>query len=169
MRRTPNTMPAFAAAALLALAGCGTGPIKVPEDASSVTGGLGLRLWHAKTDTRQYEYFTVDPNGTLGYGGGMKGFDRLVDWTGPLTKDEAARLREIVMAAHWLDAESPGREGKDPVRTEVCVLNGSAERSFAISGPDEAVNRTVELLSKAAQRRFDRFMQRLPEAGVQAR
>ena len=152
---------------LAGVPGCDTAPIKVPEDPGSATGGLGLRLWYARPATRQYEYFTVDPDGTLGYGGGMKGFNREVDWRGPLTKDEATRLREVVDAAHWLDAEKPGREGAESTVAEVSVRAGGAERSFTINGPDDAVARTVELLSKAAQRRFDRYMQRLPDAGVQ--
>jgi hypothetical protein len=38
-----------------------------------------------------------------------------------------------------------------------------------IAGPDQAVDRAMEVLGGAAKRRFDRFMQRLPEAGVQPR
>lgn len=168
MVRAAAVAAALVACGLL-LSGCDTGPIKVPEDASSVTGGLGLRLWHARPGTRQYEYFTVDPDGMLGYGGGMKGFDRAVDWRGPLTADEAGRLRAIVDAAHWLDAPNPGREGTETSVAEITLRAGGSERSFTINGPDDAVTRTVELLSKAAERRFDRFMQRLPEAGSQRR
>lgn len=169
MRRRAAAIAFAAVAAVAVVPGCDTAPIKVPEDASSVTGGLGLRLWYARPDTRQYEFFTVDPDGTLGYGGGMKGFNREVDWRGPLTKDEAIRLRQVVDAAHWLDAEKPGREGAETTVAEVSVRAGGAERSFTINGPDDAVARTVELLSKAAQRRFDRYMQRLPDAGTQRR
>lgn len=164
---------AIAALVLLAcgpaLTGCDTGPIKVPEDPASVTGGLGLRLWYARPATRQYEYFTLDPDGMLGYGGGMKGFDRAVDWRGQLTSDEAARLRAIIDAAHWLDAPSPGREGTESTVAEISLRAGGSERSFTINGPDDAVTQAVALLSKAAERRFDRFMQRLPEAGAQRR
>lgn len=167
--RPAAAIACLVAAAAMAVPGCDSAPIKVPEDPASITGGLGLRLWYARPGTRQYEYFTVDPDGTLGYGGGMKAFDREVDWRGPLTKDEAAGLRQVVDAAHWLDGAAPGREGKETTVAEVSVRAGNAERSFTINGPDDAVSRIVELLSKAAQRRFDRYMQRLPDAGVQRR
>ena len=65
------------AAALLAA--CETAPIAAPSDASSPTRGLGMQLWYARTDTKQYEYFVVGEDGSLAFGGGMKAFDRETD------------------------------------------------------------------------------------------
>jgi hypothetical protein len=135
---------AAAALAALAAAGCASAPVTPPADAGP-TRGLAMRLWWARTDTRQYEYFVVGADGSLAYGGGMRAFERQTEWTGRLTDDEGARLRAIVDAAGWLTAAEPS------------------------VGPDQAVDRAVELLGAACKRRFDRFMQRLPEAGVQKR
>lgn len=161
-----------AVAGLLAsvlLAACETAPIAAPADPSSPTRGLGMQLWYARTDTRQYEYFVVGEDGSLAFGGGMKAFDRETEWKGRLTDDEGARLRAVVGAAKWLESEDPARKTAETPIAEFVLRSGGSERKFAIQGPDEAVLQVVEVLSKASARRFDRYMQRLPDAGVQPR
>lgn len=165
----PLRRAAPAIAAILSIASCTSAPVPVPEDASSPTRGLGLQLWYAHLDTRRYEYFQLAPDGTLGYGGGMKAFNREVEWTGKATAEEAARVRAIVDAAGWLTAADPSRKSKASPVAEIVVRSGRADRAFEIDGPDEPVVQVVEVLSKAATRRFDRFMERLPEAGSQPR
>ena len=163
---------AFALRALLGMlalcaSACVSAPIAVPNDPASPTGGLGLQLWYAHTDTRQYENFRVSIDGTLSYGAGMKAFDRQFEWNGALTPEEATRVRAIVDAAKWLTAEDPALHTAEVPLAEIAVSNGDKDRHFNIQGPNEAVVQLVEVLSKAAQRRFDRFMQRLPDAGTQ--
>lgn len=159
---------AAAALAALAAAGCASAPVTPPADAGP-TRGLAMRLWWARTDTRQYEYFVVGADGSLAYGGGMRAFERQTEWTGRLTDDEGARLRAIVDAAGWLTAAEPSVErAATPVAEMVFAVPGG-EREVRVAGPDQAVDRAVELLGAACKRRFDRFMQRLPEAGVQKR
>ena len=163
---------AFALRALLGMlalsaSACVSAPIAVPNDPASPTGGLGLQLWYCRADTRQYENFRVSVDGTLSYGGGMKAFDRQFEWNGALTPEEATRVRAIVDAAKWLTAEDPALHTAEVPLAEIAVSNGDKDRHFNIQGPNEAVVQLVEVLSKAAQRRFDRFMQRLPDAGTQ--
>jgi hypothetical protein len=155
--------------AVALLAACETAPIAVPSDASSPTRGLGMQLWYARTDTRQYEYFVVGEDGSLAFGGGMKAFDRETEWNGRLTDDEGTRLRAIVDAAKWLEAEDPARKTAETPIAEFVLRSGGSERKFSIEGPDDAVKQAIEVLSKASARRFDRYMQRLPDAGVQPR
>lgn len=157
------------AACLWLLVSCASAPVVPPSGAPGPTGGLGMRLWHARTDTRQYEYFVVGADGSLAYGGGMKAFERQTEWSGRLSDEEGARLRAIVDAAGWLTAAEPSAErAANPVAEMVFTVPGG-ERDVRIAGPDQAVDRAMEVLGGAAKRRFDRFMQRLPEAGVQPR
>lgn len=156
-------------ALLASLCACVSAPIAVPSDPASPTGGLAMQLWLARTDTKQYQAFRVAADGAFSYGGGMKAFDRQYEWQGRLTDDEARQLRAIVDRAAWLTAKDPSREGSATTIAEVAVGNGAGERSFTIAGRDEAVDQVEALLSKAASRRFDRYMQRLPDAGPQPR
>ena len=158
---------ALLGALLLCAAACVSAPIAVPNDPASPTCGIGLKLWYGRADTRQYEYFRVSIDGTLSYGGGMKAFDRQFEWNGALTPEEAKRVRAIVDAAKWLTAEDPSLHTAEVPLAEIAVSNGDKDRNFNIQGPNEAVVQLAEVLSKAAQRRFERFMQRLPDAGTQ--
>lgn len=160
---------AFLAALGLAHAGCETTPLVPPSDPASPTGGIAMDLWFARPESRRYEWFVVGADGSLGYGGGMKGFDRQVEWRGALTPDEASGLRAIVDAAGWMTEKDPSRAGGATPVAEIVVRAGGKERAFDVAGPSAPVDRAVELLSKAATRRFDAFMQRLPEAGPQPR
>ncbi len=160
----------LAGCALLAvLAGCETTPLAPPSDPASPTGGVAMDLWFARPESRRYEWFVVGADGSLGYGGGMKAFDRQVEWRGALTPEEATGLRAIVDAAGWMTAKDPSCAGGATPVAEIVLRAGGKERAFDVSGPSAPVDRAVELLSKAATRRFDAFMQRLPEAGPQPR
>lgn len=163
----------LACAALVALlgaaVGCDSTPLVPPSDPSSPTGGVGMELWFARPDTRQYEWFVVGADGGLGYGGGMKAFERQVEWRGALTPDEASRLRGIIDAAGWMTAKDPSLKAGTAPLAEIVLRAGGKERAFDVAGPSAPVDLAVELLSKAATRRFDAFMERLPEAGPQPR
>lgn len=174
-RRACGALARAAAAALLAAlaaagTACTTAPVAPPADAASPTGGLGFSLWFARPETKQYEFYVVEPDGRFSCSGGLKAFERITDWTGRLTDDEAKRLRAIVDSAKWLTAAEPSRD--DPKRTpvfEMLLKAPSGEREVVIRGADPAAEQAAQLLAEAAKRRFDRFMQRLPDAGTQPR
>jgi hypothetical protein len=153
-------------AAALVVPGCVTGPVVPPQDVASPTGGVGIDLWVAKVDARQYEYFRVRPDGGLEYAGGLPAFNREIQWKGALTAEESAAVRAAIDRAGWMTAPSPGRSGAGDRRAEIVLRVPGAERAFEIDGPDDAVDALVRTLSGAASRRFDAFMQRLPEAGA---
>ena len=160
---------ALVAAVAAGAASCTSAPVAAPQGGEGPMGGVGVELWYARTDTRQYEYYVVRPDGGFSVAGGMKAFERQPEWTGRLQDDEAKRLRAIVDAAGWLTADDPSRTGANTPVAEITLRVPGGERELTIEGKDPQVEQAVELLSTAARRRFDRFMQRLPEAGVQKR
>lgn len=166
MIKTCRSIPAVVLACAAFLAGCVSAPIVPPSDAASPTGGMGLALWWWKYEASQYEYFVLHVDGTLDYAGGMKAFDRQIEWTGKVTPDVAKQVRAIVDQAGWMTMEDPNRDTERSPLAELVVSNGAKERSFTIRGPNEPVIRIRELLTKAAAARFDKEMQSLPEAGT---
>lgn len=151
----------------VAAVSCTTGPLPVPNDAASPTGGLGLDLWTARTDSQQYEFFRVHPDGRFDYGGGVRAFGRGTDWSGALSPEDARTVRQVVEDAGWMTAAEPGREGAKTPIAEIVLRAGGKERAFTITGESAEVKRLADLLRTVASRRFDSFMQRLPEAGPQ--
>ncbi len=153
----------------LVMSACGNKPLASPNDVSSPTGGVGLTLWYAQVPTRQYQYFVLEPNGTLSYAGGLPALNRKIEWTGPLTPEEGKQVRTLIDNAGWLTAENPARTQADTPLAEFRLQSEGRSRSFEIRGPDESVQSLVHTLQKAADRRFERFLQRLPDAGPQRR
>ena len=151
----------------IAAVSCTSGPLPVPNDAASPTGGLGLDLWTARTDSQQYEFFRVHPDGRFDYGGGVRAFGRGTDWSGALSPEDARTVRQMVDDAGWMTAAEPGREGAKTPIAEIVLRAGGKERAFTITGESAEVKRLADLLRTVASRRFDSFMQRLPEAGPQ--
>ena len=148
-------------------AACTSGPLPVPQDAASPTGGLGIDLWTARIDSQKYEFFRVHPDGRLEYGGGVRAFGRGTDWSGQLPPEEARKVRQLVDEAGWLTAEDPSRAGAKTPIAEIILRAGGKERTFTIAGESAEVGRIADILRAVANRRFDSFMQRLPEAGPQ--
>ncbi len=154
-----------AAIAVAAFTGCTSAPIVPPSDAQSPTGGLDLAIWYAKTDTRQYQYFVLSADGVLQYGAGMVAFNRGTDWKGQITADEGKEIRSIIDGANWMTAKDPSLKTEESPVAEITVANGKAERFFTIQGPNEPVVRITQILGGVADKRFDRLMRSLPEAG----
>lgn len=146
---------------------CSSGPIPVPQDAASPTGGLGMDLWTARTDSQQYEFFRVHPDGRLQYGGGVRAFGRGTDWSGRLSPEDARSVRQAVDEAGWMTAADPSRDAAKTPIAEIVLRAEGKERAFTIAGEDAVVKRIADVLRTAASKRFDSFMQRLPEAGPQ--
>ena len=167
MQTITRAVSALALAALLA--GCVSAPIVPPSDAASPTGGMGLQLWWGRLDTRQYEFLTLYTDGSLDYAGGMKAFDRQVEWHGAASPDICRQVRAIVDQAGWMTGQDPNQDTEKSPIAELVVSNGHKDRSFTVRGPNESVIRIRELLSKAADARFAKELQQLPEAGQQRR
>jgi hypothetical protein len=81
--------------------------------------------------------------------------------------DDARTVRKIVDEAGWMTVAEPGRDGGKTPIAEIFLRSGGKERTFTITGESAEVKRLADLLRTVASRRFDSFMQRLPEAGPQ--
>ena len=126
--KTFRAVPAVVLACVAFLAGCVAAPIVPPTDPASPTGGMGLSLWWFKYEASQYEYFVLHVDGTLDYAGGMKAFDRQIEWTGKVTPDVAKQVRAIVDQAGWMTMEDPNRDTERSPLSELKALDAEADR-----------------------------------------
>jgi len=170
MMRWARSLGAVACmAAMTLLAACVGPPLVPPQDAASVTGGLGMNLWFAQVKTRQYQYFEVRADGTLSYGGGMVAFDRRTEWKGRLSPEQGRAFREAVDRAGWMTAAQPATgEGDDEI-AEITLFADDASRAFTIRGADAHVAELVKSLQAIANSRFRRELDALPQPGLQPR
>ena len=148
--------------------GCNALPTKLESPGAC---GISLMIWSREPSEAKYEYFEVD-RGTFGYGGGKDGLAMAPSWETPLSPDQCAALREIAQRGGWMSTDPPAAvpvlEGGDRL-ADVAVMWEGGQRQFAASGDDPSVREAVEMLSQIAAARFQRQLDRLPEAGKQPR
>ena len=149
-------------------AGCNALPTKL---ASPGACGISLMIWSREPNEAKYEYFEVD-GGTFGYGGGKDGLAMVPSWETPLSPDQCAKLREIASRGGWTAETQPTPlpvpEGGERL-ADVAVMWDGGRRQFSASGNDPNVREAIEMLSAIADVRFQRQLDRLPEAGKQSR
>lgn len=152
----------------LAPAGCNALPTKL---ASPGACGISLMIWSREPKEAKFEYFEVD-GGIFGYGGGKDGLAMVPSWETPLSPDQCTKLREIASRGGWTAEEQPTPvpvpEGGDRL-VDVAVMWTDGRRQFSASGDDPSVREVLALLSAIAAVRFERQLDRLPEAGKQVR
>lgn len=128
------------------------------------TGGISLELRDAPEPTAASLY-RVELDGTLRFAGGQAARDRRFTWSGPLTDEEIARLRQIIRddrldAGRELPAATPS-----PRRTDLRLRLPGGNLRYRLEGEVPAVEALRGLLEEASRRRLDSFMQRLPKPG----
>lgn len=158
---------AVVATAAALLSGCASAPLAPPHEAGSPTDGLGLELWFARIPTVQYQYFVVKADGTLEFGGGMAALNRQTEWKGKLTAEEGKTVRTLIDEAGWLTAESPNKKDGETPLAEIALMADGKSREVTISGANPQVQAVVDALQQVANQRLERYMRRLPDAGLQ--
>jgi len=147
---------------------CNALPTKL---ASPGACGISLMIWSREPKESKYEYFEVD-GGTFGYGGGKDGLALVPSWETPLSPDQCAKLRDIASRGGWTSTAQPTSvpppAGSDQV-ADVAVMWDGGRRQFSASGNDPYVREAITVLSAIAAVRFERQLDRLPEAGKQSR
>ncbi len=130
---------------------------------TDATGGISLTLW--RNDSNAASYYTVDRDGTIGFGGGQDARLYRTSWTGALTPEEITQLQQIV-DEHDGFRSSPGTEGETndlQYRLEIRSAAGTFRQSWRGESPE--VTPLEALLDAAARRRLEGFLDTLPRAG----
>jgi len=133
--------------------------------------GISVMIWSREPQEAKYEYFEVD-GGIFGYGGGKDGLAMVPSWETPLSPEQCAKLREIASRGGWTAVEPPTPmpvpEGGERL-ADVAVMWDGGRRQFSTSSDDPQVREAIAMLKAISAARFQRELDRLPEAGKQAR
>ena len=155
-------------ATVLSQSACNALPTKL---ASPGACGISLMIWSREPKEAKYEYFEVD-GGTFGYGGGKDGLAMVPSWETPLSPEQCAKLREIASRGGWTSVEPPSplpvHEGGGRL-ADVAVMWDGGRRQFSTTSDDPEVREAIAMLRGISAARFQRELDRLPEAGKQPR
>jgi len=111
--------------------------------------------------------YQVHDDGTLGFGGGWRARLGSVTWTGPLTTDEITQLRDLLAQHHWF-RPPPTATGQPPDQMYRVDIHSPEGRSqFRIKGEHPDLQPIQALLARAALRRLESDLERLPKPSSQ--
>ncbi len=131
------------------------------------TCGIAMAIWMTHPTDARYEYFRID-DGKLHYGGGRDALMLKTSWSTPLTAEQCAAVRELVLKAGWLSPEMSSSETeKNEATASVAIAWDEGRCQFRLAGGAPSVVAVVEYLEVIARTRFKPSIDRLPEAGPQ--
>jgi hypothetical protein len=151
------------AAVAIAMSACRTAPDGA-SGSKDVTGGAFIEL-EVRRPGGSLARYRVEPSGLLSFAGGDDAVAGRYSWSGPLTDDEAARLRELLDVHGWrAGAEPAGGKPPGDERYEVSVRQPAGRRRFVLPLADPGAVAIHDLLESAARRRHEEFLRSLPRA-----
>ncbi len=146
--------------------GCNTLPTSKEKPGEC---GIGLAIWLREPRSAQYQYFTID-QGTFSYGAGLAALDLKTYWKTSLSLEQCGSIHAIAESAGWFSANPPNTppEERGPV-ADIAVAWADGRQQFVVNGTDASVKEMTDFLANIAAARFRPELDRLPEAGKQAR
>lgn len=156
------TIAALLTASAGLIAACGSG-VRAGKR-SSPTGGVALRM--LITDGQSsHALYVVEPDGTIGFGGGWAAMDDRTTWTGPLSVQELETLAALLREHGWFDgkpeADDPDDTGRHTIRFAF------PDGGWRISAPHggRSIAPIRQFLRTVSMRRNQAVFDQLPEPG----
>ncbi|MSR43885.1 MAG: hypothetical protein EXS15_00795 [Phycisphaerales bacterium] len=129
--------------------------------------GIGLVIWLRHPASSQYQYFTID-DGLFAYGAGRDALNLKTSWQIQLSSEQCAAVCKIAADGQWLSKSPPTGSGAErQVTADIAVVWGGGQQQFVVVGDNESVREMTDILSAIADARFQRMLDRFPEAGKQ--
>jgi hypothetical protein len=132
----------------------------------SATGGLELTLF-VRDATEAEAFFQVNADGTLGWAGGIYARLHSPKWTGAMTAEEIAQLRQLINDRDFFRVR-PASSEEPPKQIYRILINAPEHRArFTVKGHSPELEPIRELLAKASLRRLEDDLNRLPAPSSQ--
>ncbi|HMN96948.1 MAG TPA: hypothetical protein PKC43_10665 [Phycisphaerales bacterium] len=131
-----------------------------------MTGGIDLTVESRDIASQRIVAFTVLANGQVTFSGGKDAVARRVGWTGELTAEQGAALRELLERDGWLDGTAASSGAPRSLLFRAVVRGGPhGSKRYDLRGTSDAAARLEAFLDQATRARHAAFLQSLPEAG----
>ena len=115
------------------------------------------------------EYYTLERDGTFGFGGGMDArFDR-TSWTTQLNAEEMQGLRDLILEQGWLKGALTSSKQPPNARYRIEMRLGQQSLLKSIKGENEHVEPVRLALRDIANRRLKPDLERLPKPNLEQR
>ncbi|MCH7602220.1 MAG: hypothetical protein IIB54_05600 [Planctomycetes bacterium] len=110
-------------------------------------------------------YYTVDSDGTLGFGGGLDArFDR-ISWTGSMQDDELSELLALIEQNQLFERKPVGTGEPKSLRWRFELSGPKGWKRSRLTGECPILRQVYELLDASSRKRFDGILETLPKPG----
>lgn len=127
---------------------------------------LTLRIEESKNKAA---YYTVDTDGTLGFGGGLDARFERITWTGPMQDDELAELLALIERNQLFERKPVGTGEPKSLRWRFEVSGPKGWKRSRLTGECPILRQVYELLDAISRRRFEGILETLPKPGQQGK
>ena len=110
-------------------------------------------------------YYTVDSNGTLGFGGGMDARFNRISWTGSMQDEELSELLALIEQNQLFDRKPVGNGEPKSLRWRFEVSGPKGWKRSRLTGECPILRQVYELLDASSRKRFDGIIETLPKPG----
>jgi hypothetical protein len=148
---------------LALLTGCATdGSIlhPMPDQMS----GLFLEISVEKPPD-SFALYSVKKDGTISFGGGKEARQGETTWTDELSDEERVKIVAMVEQFGWLHSGPVSSKTNPEHEYAVSARRGSTRMSVEVTGDNPQVVEMVSYLDQICRRRFDAFIESLPQPG----
>lgn len=151
------------------IAGCQE-PDRPPEAPRAVSDVYGLSLTLDLRDASgAEEYYTVDRDGLLGFGGGMDARFERVSYEGLLSPTDMADLERLIQEQGLLDSPLASSNMPKDVRYSVKIRTRNDSMSKNLKGENAKLEALRAMLRDFANRRLTPDLERQPKPSVGTR
>lgn len=148
---------------MVALTGCSSSRGGNPN---SATSGLAVQLT-MRDDSNAAALYRVNQDGEISFAGGTDAYTEKISWTGELSDDEIARLREVLTDNGYFESGPRSSATDADRRYEVELRWPDGDLSYSVNGRGLRIAALEDYLIAVSSKRFDDVMQALPQADVE--
>ena len=157
-QRTHQIKLMLAMCATITFLGCSGGSRVDPQ---SPTGSLSLAML-VLTEDNAAALYRVEPDGSIHFGGGLDARLEKTTWSGPMTAEEIQQLHDLLERHGWYDAGPDSTDRPQGRSYRIQLRWPQGRRSYRLTGRSDDVTPIEQLLSQAAGRRHEAFLETLP-------
>lgn len=110
-------------------------------------------------------YYTLDSDGTLGFGGGMDARFNRISWTGSMQDEELSELLALIEQNQLFERQPVCSGEPKTLRWRFEVSGPKGWKRSRLTGECPILRQVYELLDEISRRRFDGILETLPKPG----
>lgn len=148
---------------VMGLASCASSPKPQPSETGVTMRGVEISFF-VTTEPGRHEYYIVEPDGRIGFGGGNDAVLNRTSWDGVMSQAQADELQAVLKEHDLLSVQAVSAREPDRLRWRVEIRHPGGRIRHRTTGQCDALEALRAQLADISRARLDSFLERLPQA-----